>query len=146
MKFVEIEHGSSLYVAELELRNQLLRIPLGLDIYDDDPSGEADCRHFGILSGDRLVGCLVAVPLETGDVQLRQIAVLEELHGQGIGRFMMLKVEGILREAGINRLVLNSRTTVEDFYLKLGYEPVGKVFVEVGIPHQRMEKRMGPMG
>lgn len=141
-QFVEIEYGSLLYEAELELRNRLLRIPLGLDIQSDDLAAEQDYRHFGMLQEDVLVACLVVVPRAPGQVQLRQVAVEEHLQGQGIGRELMLEVEAVLAKSGIASLVLNSRDTVVGFYRKLGYEPVGEGFVEVGIPHQRMEKRL----
>ncbi|MEX0324386.1 MAG: GNAT family N-acetyltransferase [Puniceicoccaceae bacterium] len=141
-QFVEIEFGSPLYKAELDLRDRLLRIPLGLDIRSDDLTTEQEYRHFGILQDNILVACLVAVPRDPGQMQLRQIAVEEYLQGKGIGRIIMQKAEAILAEAGVDCLVLNSRDTAVGFYQRLGYEPVGEGFVEVGIPHRRMEKRV----
>lgn len=141
-QFVEIEFGSALYKAELNLRDRLLRIPLGLDIQSDDLAAEQEYRHFGILQDNNLVACLVAVPRDPGQMQLRQIAVEEYLQGQGVGRMLMLNVEAVLAEAGVDYLVLNSRDTAVGFYQRLGYEPVGEGFVEVGIPHRRMEKRV----
>ncbi len=141
-KFVEIEHGSAVYAAELELRNRLLRIPLGLDIQMEDLNIEREFRHFGILAGNELVACLMAVPAGTGCMQLRQIAVEEGLQGKGIGRRLMIESEAVLEGEGTVRLILNSRDTAVGFYEKLGYEAIGEGFVEVGIAHQRMEKRV----
>lgn len=125
------------------MRNRLLRIPLGLDIQGDNLDVEQDFQHFGILAGNELVACMMVVPTGHRCVQLRQIAVEEGLQGQGIGRLLMLEAEAVLAGAGVERLILNSRDTAVGFYEKLGYEPVGEGFVEVGIPHQRMEKRVG---
>ena len=59
MKFTEILYGSDLYASELELRNVVLRIPLGLSLYEENLDGERDSRHFGILEDGSLLACAV---------------------------------------------------------------------------------------
>lgn len=141
MKIVEIEYGSELYEEALYLRDEMLRKPIGLKHSEADLVAEKAYRHFGILLEDRLVACLMLVPHGPEVTQVRQMAVLDELQGNGFGRFIMTGVEAILRdEDQIGRIFLNARGTAIGFYEKLGYLGVGGTFTEVGIPHLRMEK------
>jgi predicted GNAT family N-acyltransferase len=148
LQLKEIHPAGPLYREELALRNELLRKPLGLDLLATDLSEEAAYRHFGLQgeSEDSLLACLVLVPHADGWAQLRQMAVRKELQGRGLGRALIIAVEALLRGEGqVERLFLNARTTALDFYKKLGYLPVGEIFTELGIPHQRMEKPLhGP--
>ena len=81
----EIEHGSPQYQATVDLRDTVLRKPLGLRFSAEELKAENDCRHVACYHGDRLVGCLVLQPVGGGDVRMKQVAVVPELQGQGIG-------------------------------------------------------------
>ncbi|RAQ30601.1 hypothetical protein DPQ25_03690 [Hydrogeniiclostridium mannosilyticum] len=52
--------------------------------------------------------------------------------------------ETLCRARGHRLLWLNARRTAEGFYLRLGYRRTGEEFLELGIPHIRMEKRLLP--
>jgi len=41
---------------------------------------------------------------------------------------------------GLNEVALNAQTHALDFYLRHGFEPVGEVFMEAGIPHRAMRR------
>jgi predicted GNAT family N-acyltransferase len=140
MQVCDIEYGSELYKAELALRDEMLRKPLGLEVYAEASEAEIGYRHFGIERDGAIVACLMCVPLENNTVKIRQMAVLTEFQGTGLGRRLMEEVEAVLRADGIGNLVLNARHTAIGFYEKLGYSKVGDEFIEVGIPHWRMEK------
>lgn len=137
----EVAFGSPEYHAAVQLRNELLRLPLGLDLLKSDLSGEAAFRHFAICRDGALPACLMVVPCGDGEtVRIRQMAVRADLQGTGLGRRLMEGVEAILRRDGVKRIYLNARLPAVGFYGKLGYRPTGGIFTDVGIPHQRMEK------
>lgn len=138
----EIEYGSKEYKDELELRNKALRLPLGLDIYDEDLRGEKDDGHIGAFYKDKLAGVLVLTDLGEGHVRMRQVAVEEGLRSRGIGRMLVEHAESILRSKGYKEILLHARMTVTDFYKKLGYEVTSEVFNEVMIPHVEMKKKL----
>jgi len=139
----EIEHGSREYWATVELRDMVLRKPLGLQFQDEELRAEKDSRHIACWCGSRLVGCLVLRPLEDGDVQMRQVAVASEWQGKGIGRAMVAYSEELARGLGYRRMILHARDIAVPFYAKLGYATTGDPFVEVTIPHWTMEKCLG---
>ena len=140
MEFVEFPFGSLRYEKMLALRDEMLRKPLGLKVYAEATEEEAGYRHFGVEQDGKLVACLMCVPLAEDTVKIRQMAVHGSLQGTGLGRRLMQEVESLLRADGIRHLTLNARHTAVGFYEALGYERVGDEFIEVGIPHWRMER------
>jgi predicted GNAT family N-acyltransferase len=145
MIFREIQYGSAEFREECELRDAMLRIPLGLSLKHDDLAAERDQLHFGLFDTEgRIVGCIVAVPLDGHRARIRQMAVAEPWQRQGHGRRIVQEVERRLAGCGFSRLVLHARRLVSPFYERLGYSAVGESFLEVGIPHIRMEKDVAP--
>lgn len=52
----DITYGSEEYLETLELRNRVMRIPLGLDIHKEDFSHERESAVIGSFDGERLLG------------------------------------------------------------------------------------------
>ena len=140
MQFREISWQSDEYQQACELRNTILRLPLGLNLLQEDLSNEAEYLHFGMFQSDQLVAYVLAVPLGSGRGKLRQMAVSDECQGQGIGRRLIESVEERLVQKGYQIVELDARREAIGFYEKLGYVPQGDEFISVTIPHQRMTK------
>ena len=140
--FLEIQHGSDAYRAECDLRHEVLRVPIGLSLHDEDLSQEREQLHFGLLKDGRLVACVIAVLLSPTEAKIRQMAVSREQQGQGCGRRIIEGLERQLAARGVTCFSMHARMTAVGFYEKLGYSKVGAEFPEVGIPHVRMEKRL----
>lgn len=140
MSFLEIPFQSDWYAQACVLRNQVLRLPLGLDLQTEDLSAESEYLHFGIEQEEQIVAYVLAVPLTAGRAKLRQMAVATACQGQGLGRQLMELVEGALKQKGIQVLELDARGEAVGFYEKLGYAVVGDEFISVTIPHRRMTK------
>ena len=140
MEFVQIQFGSKLYEQEIELRNRLLREPLGLDLLADDLNEERGHLHFGVLDNDTLIACCVAIPLTRRDAKLRQMAVAEDRQRSGVGTYLMEHTELALYSMDFDEAELNARDVAVGFYEKLGYAVEGDEFIEVTIPHYRMTK------
>ncbi len=142
MTFTEIPYGSSAYQAECLLRHEVLRVPIGLSLRDEDLSNEWDQLHFGLFDDDELVACVIAVVLSPTEAKIRQMAVSPEHQGKGRGRRIIEGLERHLAERGVTYFSMHARMSAVGFYLKLGYSKVGEEFTEVGISHVRMEKRV----
>ena len=141
---VEIVHGSPEYERECVLRDELLRVPLGLSLYDEDLAAEAAYHHFGIFCSTTAdcVSCLVAVPFDGGLFQFKQMVVREDWQKKGVGSRLLGEAEARLASYGASGYYLHARESAIGFYRKQGYEQVGESFEEVRIPHVRMEKRI----
>jgi len=139
----EITFGSAEHDAERALRDEILRIPLGMHLGSDDLEEDRAQWRFGLFdSAGVLAACALAKPLTTTGVQLRQVAVGSAWQGRGLGRRLILEVEECLRVRGVRRVVLHARVVVAGFYEKLGYAKCGPEFVEISIPHVEMEKQI----
>ena len=135
-----IDHGSKEYKKMVDLRNNVLRKPLGLSFSPDELQQEKNDILIGCFDDDKLEGCCMLVPKDKVTVQLRQMAVTSGLQGKGIGRVLMQFAENISRDRGFKKITMNARKAVTGFYEKLGYKITGDEFTEVTIPHFVMEK------
>lgn len=124
-----------------QLREDLLRKPLGLSLLDEDLSEEAeDITFFASTDSGAVLGCLMLRPLSTCVLKLRQMAVSENAQGQGIGRKLVETAEAYALAKGFYIISLHARQHAIPFYERLGYEAEGATFIEVGIPHRLMKK------
>ena len=136
----QIAWGSKEYEDELAMRNEILRVPLGLNLYEQDLSQENTYWHLGAFDGDKLVGTLLFIDRGDGVTQMRQVAVDQAHRRQGIGRLMVEYGEAFMREKGFSTIVLDARKVALEFYLALGYEVTSEELILSGIPHFKMKK------
>ena len=54
----------------------------------------------------------------------------------------MEKAADVLREEGATKAILAAQTHAIGFYEALGYVPFGDEFMDAGIPHRNMSKRL----
>jgi N-acetylglutamate synthase-like GNAT family acetyltransferase len=137
-----IDHGTKEYQQMVDLRNEILRKPLGLTFSAEELGEEKEDVLMGAFEDDRLLGCCVLTRVDAGTIRLRQMAVPNNMQGKGIGRALMIFAENIARDLGYKKLCMHARTTAAGFYQKLGYSVAGDVFTEVTIPHYIMEKAL----
>ena len=137
-----IDYNSKEYHDMVELRNQLLRKPLGLSLLKEDLLNEKNNIFIGYFDDGKLEGCCMLVPLDNHTIQLRQMAVLAGLQGKGIGRTIMQFAENLARDKGFKNIMMHARESAIGFYQKQGYEIKGDIFIEVSIPHFQMEKQI----
>ncbi len=143
MQLIKIKYKSDMYKEEIKLRDEVLRKPLGLKYKVGDLNAEKNELRFGLLDDNGiLVACLLIRILDNDTVKLRQMAVKENLRGLGVGKELIEKVEGVLIEMNFGTIELHSRMYARGFYKKLGYSPVGEKFMEIGIPHIKMVKKI----
>ena len=94
------------------------------------------CQHvIAITNKNEIIG--------TGRLQpsghIGRIAVLSHYRGFGVGKALLQKLVSIAAEANIEHIYLNSQTHATAFYQRFGFVIEGPVYMEAGIPHQRME-------
>jgi predicted GNAT family N-acyltransferase len=143
IRIVEAPLGSDVYRQSLVLRETVLRIPLGLQLTQEELEDDAFRRHFCALSHDAVVGSVSLKPLDRESLQLRQMAVAEDRRRERIGAELLEHAEGFARREGFKRIVLNARLGAEGFYARFGYVAEGEPFDENTIPHIRMMKLLG---
>lgn len=137
-----IEHGTPDFQKMVKLREDILRKPLGLGFTTNELEQEKSNILIGAFEDEDILGCCMLVEENPEIVRLRQMAVLNDLQGKGIGRAIMHFAENIARDRGYRILSMHARKNAIGFYEKMGYKVTGDEFTEVTIPHYVMEKKL----
>lgn len=137
-----IDHGTPEYQQMVKLRDDILRKPLGLGFTPDELEQEKDNMLIAAFEDEKILGCCMLLEEQPRVVRLRQMAVLNDLQGKGIGRALMNFAENLARDRGYRTVRMHARMNAIGFYEKMGYRTVGDSFIEVTIPHYVMEKML----
>lgn len=135
-----VRSSSPEYPEVWELREEILRNPLGLSLRNEDLSDDAMDAIFIALHDGKVIGCVMMHPVADNCIKLRQMAVYDAWQGKGVGQLLVRAAEKFSWEEAYDKIVLHARQHAIGFYLKMGYEVRSEVFTEVNIPHVVMEK------
>lgn len=138
----EIDYNSGEYSQELALRDNVLRKPLGMSLYDEDLSAEIRDFHLGAFIDNTLVGVLILTKLNSGEIKMRQVAIDNRYQSKKIGSRLVIFAENYAADNGFPSIVLNARKTAVEFYERLGYTKISDEFLEINIPHFKMFKKL----
>lgn len=112
---------------------------------DDEPDRyDPECRHFVVEAAGHIVGTARLFPYdpEAGIGKIGRIALLPEVRGRGWGRLLLKFMLDRAREAGYTVAILDAQTYLLAFYEAEGFVAEGEVFMDGGIPHRRMRRRL----
>ena len=137
-----IKKDSSEYFQALALRADVLRKPLGLSYVQSDLDLEQDDIHFVATEDQKTTGCLLLRPLSKTVIKMRQVAVAFDFQKKGIGQKLVAAAEDYARSQEFLKMELSARADAVPFYERLGYHVTGQPYVEVTIPHLKMEKHL----
>jgi|SRR5688572_31416816 len=137
-----LDHGSNEYQQMIKLRDDLLRKPLGLSFSEQELEKEKDNMLIAAFEDEKMLGCCMLVEENPNTVRLRQMAVLNDLQGKGIGRALMGFAENLARDRGYKIMSMHARKNTLPFFEKMGYQIASDEFIEITIPHFIMEKKL----
>ncbi|MFM6984996.1 MAG: GNAT family N-acetyltransferase [Chitinophagaceae bacterium] len=138
-----LDFNSDEHLQSIEIRRQILRLPIGLNFTKEELENEVDQFHFAVFDGKDMLGVLLLKQAVNGSfeiLKMRQVAVLESYQGKGAGQYMVQFAEQWASSVNCRLIELHARNTAVNFYLKMAYELIGDEFQEVGIPHFKMLK------
>jgi N-acetylglutamate synthase-like GNAT family acetyltransferase len=142
MGLKQLYHGSKEYQQMVELRLEILRKPLGLSFSPEELEKEKDDILIGAFDEEEMTGCCILTNINDNSVKLRQMAVMKNMQGKGIGETIIQFAENIARDKGYKTLTMHARDTALGFYEKYDYKIEGEGFLEVNIPHHLMKKNL----
>lgn len=86
-------------------------------------------------------------PVGTGrllpDGHIGRMAVRQRVRGKGVGAAMLGALIAEANKRGDRAVMLNAQTQAEAFYARFGFEREGQEFMEAGIPHIHMRRKLG---
>lgn len=110
-------------------------VPAELEVDAIDPS----CDHAVALVDGVVVGTGRLLP----DGTVGRMAVAEANRGQGIGAAVLAALEEQAAARGHDTVELHAQLHAAGFYDRAGYQRVSDVYLEAGIEHVTMRKRLG---
>ncbi|HEX8703769.1 MAG TPA: GNAT family N-acetyltransferase [Myxococcaceae bacterium] len=120
-------------------------VPEGIERDAED----AKAYHLLAFQGGHAVGTgrLVMLPQppegQSGTwAQIGRMAVLQSHRKAKVGSKLLLALEEEARRRNVNGILLHAQLFALEFYKKHGYEAVGSVFMEGGIEHLAMQKKL----
>ncbi|MGL1892479.1 MAG: GNAT family N-acetyltransferase [Spirochaetaceae bacterium] len=139
-----VKYKSKEYLEAIRVRYLELRKPIGMKYTKKILSGDKDDTHIVFILEERVVATLILTHLNKNEVQLRQFAVLKEYQFRGIGAKLYDFTESYIKQNSYNKLVLNARSNVTDFYQKKGLIIDGDEYMSTRtfIPHYKMFKKL----
>jgi len=127
--------------ALLDLRDRVFCVEQGVPKREEIDGRDGDAIHLVALRGGRVVGtCRLLFVDRT--VQLSRLAVEPDVRREGIATALLHEADREAAAARARRIVLHAQTYARELYTADGYEPRGRTFVEAGIEHIAMEKRL----
>jgi predicted GNAT family N-acyltransferase len=142
MALKQIDFGTAEYRQMLALRYEILRKPLGLQFTPEELEQEKNDILIAAFEEEKMLGCCFLTAMGNQHVKLRQLAVQNNLQGKGIGASLMNFAENIARDRGFRTIQLNARKVALEFFEKQGYKVDGEEFIQLGIPHYLMKKKL----
>ena len=135
-----IEYGTEDYERSIDIRNHAFRIPWGLNIRDEDLTGDQNMDMYGGYLDGTMIATIFLTADDEKTARIKSVAILEEYRVHGLGTYLMNFIEDIARQRGYTKAHLMGRVSVEGFYHKLGYKTLSQPFDYNTIPHIEMEK------
>ena len=105
---------------------------------------DVECVHALAYEDGKVVGTgrLVPPSKAASGSQVGRMAVLAEFRGHGVGSRILDGLMGKARERGEKQLTLSAQIHAVGFYRSHGFEPMGEIYEEAGIPHRKMRRTL----
>jgi predicted GNAT family N-acyltransferase len=127
--------------AAKELRLRVFAGEQGVDRTAEVDGLDEEATHIvAVRRGEVVATCRLRFP--RGRCKLERMVVERNLRQTGIGTELLGEAERVAVRHGASEVVLHAQQRVEAFYAACGYVAEGDVFLEEGIPHLQMRKRL----
>jgi predicted GNAT family N-acyltransferase len=127
--------------AALALRSRVFCEEQGVSFEADQDGRDPEATHIVAIDDDEVIGtCRL---LFRGQVaRLGRLAVQVERRGDGVAAAILREADRVAAGAGAGSIALHAQTYALSLYEAAGYREHGPTFVEEGIEHVAMEKRL----
>ena len=121
----------------------MFSVEQGVSIAADRDGRDSESTHLVAIDDGRVIGtCRL---LFRGEVaRLGRLAVDPDRRGEGIAAALLALADRVALEQRAGSISLHAQTYARQLYLDAGYEERGPEFVEEGIEHVAMGKRLSP--
>lgn len=109
--------------------------------YLDEDNIDYLATHFSLRRKGQVIAYARLFPdAEPGVLRIGRMLTLER--NKGYAKYLLAQIADEAAKQGATILRLNAQVQAVPFYEKMGFHPVGDIFIETEIPHLRMEKQL----
>jgi predicted GNAT family N-acyltransferase len=127
--------------AALALRERVFAVEQGVNPAADRDGRDHEALHLVAVDEGEVVGTCRLV-MHGSRARLGRLAVMHSRRREGLGAALLAEADRAAREAGADLIDLHAQLPARELYLRDGYVERGDVFVEEGIEHVAMDKRL----
>jgi predicted GNAT family N-acyltransferase len=127
--------------AALDLRREVFVGEQGVPLHEELDHHDAGALHLVAVRGGEVVGTCRLV--EAGDtVRLGRMAVAPAERGRGLAARLLAEADAQATGLGARRIALAAQLSATGVYERAGYRGFGDRFLDAGIEHVMMDKRL----
>ena len=128
--------------AVFALRTRVFVQEQGVPLEDELDEDDEAALHVAAIFRGTIVGTGRVLYSGSREARIGRMAVEEPWRRRGIGGQVLETLEQATRQQGTEQCVLHAQTYVKSFYGSHGYGEEGDAFLEAGIEHVQMRKRL----
>jgi predicted GNAT family N-acyltransferase len=127
--------------AALALRHEVFVVEQRVPLEEEVDRHDETALHLVAVDGGRVVATCRLVD-EGGTSKLGRMAVAASARRRGLASALLAEAEARARKGGAARIALAAQTGALALYERAGYTAYGDRFLDAGIEHVMMEKRV----
>jgi predicted GNAT family N-acyltransferase len=124
------------------IRRTVFQEEQGVDPSLDFDGLDETAEHILAYLDHQPVGTARVRYLNQQTAKIERLAVLPIARGLGLGKKLMEKAIDLASQKDVEEVVIHAQEYVKGLHQKLGFEQVGDIFYEAGIPHVEMIKKL----
>jgi predicted GNAT family N-acyltransferase len=128
--------------AALALRHDVFVVEQQVPLDEEIDAHDDDALHLVAVDADGTVVATCRLVAEGATVKLGRMAVAPEARRRGIASRLLAAAEAQAVADGAQRIALAAQTGALGLYERAGYAAYGERFLDAGIDHLMMEKRL----
>ena len=118
-----------------------MNVPQSIEVDQYDCINDI-CDHFLIKYKNDNVGTIRCLKINDSIIKLQRFGFYKEYRHLGFGSETLRYIEDYYKKKGYYHLILDAQVKAYQFYIKNGYQKISDEFMEAGIMHIKMEKKL----
>ncbi|NBD16943.1 MAG: GNAT family N-acetyltransferase [Cyanobacteria bacterium] len=138
---IVIAHDFNDFARCIMIRTRVFVIEQNICAEIETDKWENSSTHYLATDGEKALATARWRLIDNQAAKIERVAVLKEARGQGVGTALMrYLLQEIHSQPNIQTIKLGSQNSAIPFYEKLGFQVIGKEYLDAGIPHHLMVK------
>jgi predicted GNAT family N-acyltransferase len=142
MTAVRPARGDAEVRAALRVRHDVFVVEQRVPLSDELDGRDDEALHLVAVDDDGSVVGTCRLLADGDTAKLGRMAVAAAARRRGIASRLLAEAEAQARALGVRRVALAAQTAALGLYERAGYAPRGDMFLDAGIEHVMMEKRL----